>query len=98
MQRQTLQRCLREYDRACRRHYAVEATQAMGQPTYETHPHLVASPDFLTPGILHSEYDRRRRNLMDRLPENAVVLCCGSRLQYMAQSILCGALRTPSYR
>ncbi|CAG8635569.1 38739_t:CDS:10, partial [Gigaspora margarita] len=44
-----------------------------GQPTPETHPHLM-KPGELTPGIAALEYELRRAKLMDRLSENSVAM------------------------
>lgn len=59
----------------------------MGQPLPQTHPHLFSSTKELTPGIPYEEYEQRRRDLIARLPDNALVICCGGRLQYMSQRI-----------
>ena len=49
---------------------------AIGQPTSATHPHLIESDEFLTPGILRAEYRSRRKALGDLLPENSLALMC----------------------
>ncbi|KAI8867617.1 hypothetical protein GQ42DRAFT_157769 [Ramicandelaber brevisporus] len=38
-----------------------------GQPTHDTHPHLVAK-DEIAPGITAAEYEDRRRRLMEKMP------------------------------
>ncbi|CAG8512619.1 15894_t:CDS:10 [Cetraspora pellucida] len=49
-----------------------------GQPTPETHPHLM-KPGEITPGITAIEYELRRAKLMDRLSENSVAISLGYR-------------------
>ncbi|PPQ81078.1 hypothetical protein CVT25_014541 [Psilocybe cyanescens] len=44
-----------------------------GQPTSVSHPHLVQRND-LTPGIPISDYEQRRRKLMDLLPDGSVAV------------------------
>ncbi|BGP23779.1 aminopeptidase [Rhodotorula toruloides] len=61
-------------------------TKAYGQPLPSTHPHLLA-PGELTPGIAATEYEERRRKLMDKLDEGAVVVLSGGQIQYMTQNI-----------
>lgn len=75
---------------------------ACGQPLPHTHPHLFpidfrmgTNPvdgggvafDHLTPGIPATEYENRRRALMDRLPPNSVVVLMGGRIKYMSRNI-----------
>ncbi|RIB17595.1 peptidase M24 [Gigaspora rosea] len=57
-----------------------------GQPTPETHPHLM-KPGELTPGIAALEYELRRAKLMDRLSENSVVISLGYRMRYMSNKV-----------
>ncbi|CAG8494085.1 3064_t:CDS:10 [Gigaspora rosea] len=58
-----------------------------GQPTPETHPHLM-KPGELTPGIAALEYELRRAKLMDRLSENSVVISLGYRMRYMSNKAM----------
>lgn len=44
------------------------ATKAFGQPSYETHPHII-NKDEVTPMITKSEYQKRRNSLMDLIFE-----------------------------
>lgn len=67
----------------------IHEARAYGQPLPRSHPHLFGSEGELTPGIPATEYEQRRCRLMDRLPDNAIAVCVGARLQYMSQSILC---------
>ncbi|PPQ68846.1 hypothetical protein CVT26_001680 [Gymnopilus dilepis] len=53
-----------------------------GQPTFLSHPHLV-QPHELTPGIPISDYEERRRNLMDLLPEKSLVVSVSSPIKYI---------------
>ena len=43
--------------------------------------------DHLTPGIPASEYEDRRRQLMERLPPKSVVVLMGGRIKYMSRNI-----------
>ena len=54
-----------------------------GQPLAPSHPHLV-SPKETTPGIPQVEYDRRRRKLMERLPDGSLVVCVAGQIKYMS--------------
>ncbi|KAI0676693.1 peptidase M24, structural domain-containing protein [Trametes maxima] len=54
-----------------------------GQPLPRSHPHLV-KPKETTPGIPQEEYDRRRRELMERLPDNSLVVCVAGQIKYMS--------------
>ena len=67
------------------------SSKAYGQPLPSTHPHLLA-PGQLTPGISATEYEQRRRNLVDRLEDEAVVVIAGGKTVYSTQNILCVSL------
>ncbi|KAH9894071.1 peptidase M24, structural domain-containing protein [Cubamyces lactineus] len=54
-----------------------------GQPLAPSHPHLVG-PEETTPGIPQEEYDRRRRELMERLPDGSLVVCIAGQIKYMS--------------
>lgn len=56
------------------------------QPSPNSHSKLSGHKS-LSPRIPYAEYEERRRKLMDRLPDQALVICCGARIQYMSQSI-----------
>ncbi|KAI0029389.1 peptidase M24 [Vararia minispora EC-137] len=58
---------------------------AYGQPTPQSHPHLIQSGE-VTPGIPAHEYERRRRMLMDDLPEGSVVLSLSAPVKYMSDA------------
>lgn len=49
----------------------------IGQPSRETHPHLLRPGD-LTPGIAASEYAARRAALLASLPDDSVVVLCSA--------------------
>ncbi|KAK7471233.1 aminopeptidase [Stygiomarasmius scandens] len=75
------------------RAYATEAQSQVcikptlyGQPTFQSHPHLV-KPNELTPGFPPEEYESRRKRLMDNLPENSVVVSVGGTVKYMSGKI-----------
>ena len=44
-------------------------------------------PNELTPGIPSEEYERRRKNLMDSLPNNSVVVLIAAPVKYMSGSM-----------
>ncbi|KAL1704432.1 peptidase M24, structural domain-containing protein [Schizophyllum commune] len=64
-------------------HQAADKPTKYGQPLYQSHPHLV-QPGELTPGIPQEEYERRRKALMDSLPDNSVVVCAAAPIKYMS--------------
>ncbi|KAJ3783587.1 peptidase M24 [Lentinula aff. detonsa] len=82
----------RVFLRACVRSYATELSTApikpsiYGQPLFLSHSHLI-KPEELTPGIHAQEYEDRRRNLMNRLPDNSVVVSLAGTVQYMSGKI-----------
>jgi hypothetical protein len=43
-------------------------------------------PNELTPGIPSEEYERRRKDLMDSLPNNSVVVLIAAPVKYMSGS------------
>ncbi|KAF8883399.1 peptidase M24, structural domain-containing protein [Infundibulicybe gibba] len=53
---------------------------------HESHPHLLPKGE-LTPGIPATEYEARRRKLMEALPEGSVVLALASPVRYMSGNI-----------
>lgn len=55
-----------------------------GQPLSATHPHLIHSKH-LTAGIPASEYEDRRRRLMESLGEGAKVVCMGNTVRLVTQ-------------
>ncbi|KAG1888784.1 peptidase M24 [Suillus subluteus] len=57
-----------------------------GQPLFQSHPHLLR-PNELTPGIPSEEYERRRKELMDSLPSNSVVVLIAAPVKYMSGNI-----------
>ncbi|KAH7921706.1 peptidase M24, partial [Leucogyrophana mollusca] len=57
-----------------------------GQPLFPSHPHLL-KPNELTPGIPSEEYERRRKELMDSLPANSVVVSVAAPIKYMSASM-----------
>ncbi|KAJ7265937.1 peptidase M24 [Mycena haematopus] len=59
---------------------------AFGQPLFQSHPHLVQSTE-LTPGFTAQEYEMRRRNLMDSLPESSIVVSVAGTIKYMSGQI-----------
>ncbi|KAA1465904.1 peptidase M24 [Dentipellis sp. KUC8613] len=57
-----------------------------GQPTFQSHPHLV-QPNEATPGIPVEEYERRRKELMEDLPEGSLVVSVAGQVKYMSGGI-----------
>ncbi|KDQ65103.1 hypothetical protein JAAARDRAFT_202334 [Jaapia argillacea MUCL 33604] len=74
------------------RRYATEAPEQppkpseFGQPVFQSHPHLVL-PNELTPGIPAEEYERRRKELMDALPDGSLVVAVAAPVKYMSGQI-----------
>ncbi|KAH9172158.1 peptidase M24 [Lactarius sanguifluus] len=64
-------------------HHLVTKPSAFGQPTLKSHPHLI-KPGGLTPGIPASEYERRRRQLVEGLPHGSLVVCVAGQVKYMS--------------
>ncbi|KAH9853384.1 peptidase M24, structural domain-containing protein [Lenzites betulinus] len=54
-----------------------------GQPLAPSHSHIV-NPQETTPGIPQKEYDRRRRELVERLPDDSIVVCVAGQVKYMS--------------
>ncbi|KAG0695786.1 peptidase M24 [Suillus ampliporus] len=89
-------RCPRTQTCTSLRTYATEAAanydhkpSHYGQPLFQSHPHLpkTVRPNELTPGIPSEEYERRRKDLMDSLPSNSVVVLIAAPVKYMSGSI-----------
>lgn len=76
--------------KSCRQYITASPTVTKppiyGQPLAKTHAHLIA-PEELTPGIPKVEYEERRKNLMDSLPQGSLVVCLGGTIKYMSQEI-----------
>ncbi|KAF8554093.1 peptidase M24 [Imleria badia] len=76
--------------RRCLRAFATEAPidselkpSNYGQPLFQSHPHLLR-PHELTPGIPLEEYEQRRRQLMQNLPNDSVVVSVAAPIKYMS--------------
>ncbi|KAG6375010.1 Creatinase/Aminopeptidase P [Boletus reticuloceps] len=79
--------------RRCLRAFATEAhvdselkPSNYGQPLFHSHPHLLR-PHELTPGIPVEEYEQRRRQLMENLPNDSVVVSVAAPIKYMSGKI-----------
>ncbi|KAI0706938.1 peptidase M24, structural domain-containing protein [Cerioporus squamosus] len=57
-----------------------------GQPLAASHAHLIRTEE-TTPGIPQEEYDRRRRELMESLPDDSLVVCVAGQVKYMSGQI-----------
>ena len=60
----------------------------IGQPTFQTHPHLFNGDDDLTPGISKSEYASRRTRLGKLLPENAVAILLSGDVSHYPNTVI----------
>ncbi len=60
----------------------------IGQPTFQTHPHMFNGDDELTPGISKSEYASRRTRLGKLLPENAVAILLSGDVSYYPNTVI----------
>ncbi|KAI0773692.1 peptidase M24, structural domain-containing protein [Fomes fomentarius] len=54
-----------------------------GQPLAPSHAHLIRTEE-TTPGIPQEEYDRRRRELVESLPDDSLVVCVAGQVKYMS--------------
>lgn len=54
-----------------------------GQPLAPSHAHLIRTEE-ITPGIPQEEYDRRRRELVESLPDDSLVVCVAGQVKYMS--------------
>ncbi|KAF9004696.1 peptidase M24 [Cyathus striatus] len=57
-----------------------------GQPLLQSHPHLFSRND-LTPGVPVEDYEQRRKNLMDSLPDRSLVVSVSAPIKYMSANI-----------
>ncbi|KAI0250561.1 peptidase M24 [Lactifluus subvellereus] len=73
----------RSYATQVHPHHLVTKPSVFGQPTLRSHPHLV-KPGEVTPGIPASEYERRRRELVEGLPDGSLVVCVAGQIKYMS--------------
>ena len=70
----------------------VENTE-VGQPSYESHPHLLTEGE-VTPGFTAAEYRQRRRLLAEKLPLNGVALISAASPRYFPSTVI----PYPNYR
>ncbi|KAI8325641.1 hypothetical protein GQ54DRAFT_295243 [Martensiomyces pterosporus] len=61
-------------------------SQWYGQPTHETHPHLVAEGE-VTPGITAAEYEARRQRLLSSLPNGSSLVVFSSRMFFVSPHV-----------
>ena len=66
-----------------------------GQPLAPSHAHIIRTKE-TTPGIPQKEYDRRRRELMESLPDDSLVVCIAGQVKYMSGRKYPTYLRIPS--
>lgn len=60
--------------------------QGVGQPTPETHPHLL-SPGEISPGIAATEFKKRRQDLLKVLPNNSLALFPAASEKFMSVDV-----------
>jgi hypothetical protein len=58
-----------------------------GQPVFGSHSHLLSAKE-LTPGITQLEYHLRRKQLVDSLPDNSIVVAVAAPIKYQSSSVL----------
>ncbi|KAJ3173598.1 hypothetical protein HDU88_002685 [Geranomyces variabilis] len=63
-----------------------QAPARIGQPTPQTHPHLLKAGE-ITPGIAAEEYAARRARLVSRIADNGTVIVPGYGLRYATNEI-----------
>ncbi|KAJ1959541.1 aminopeptidase [Dipsacomyces acuminosporus] len=61
-------------------------SQWAGQPTQETHPHLIAEGE-VTPGITAAEYEARRQKLISDMPKGSSAVIFGSRQFFVSPHV-----------
>ncbi|CCG25754.1 Icp55 protein [Candida orthopsilosis Co 90-125] len=59
----------------------------LGQPTYETRPHIIPKPGNLTPGISALEYFQRRLKLASTLPDKSLAIIIGNTTKFSSGSV-----------
>lgn len=62
------------------------ALEGAGQPTPETHPHLLA-PGEISPGIAATEFKKRRQELLKLLPNNSMALFPAASEKFMSLDV-----------
>eukprot|EP00123_Amoebidium_parasiticum_P015012 comp22739_c1_seq1/m.35454 comp22739_c1_seq1/g.35454 ORF comp22739_c1_seq1/g.35454 comp22739_c1_seq1/m.35454 type:complete len:494 (-) comp22739_c1_seq1:502-1983(-) len=76
-------RCLPTVGTVLQRNYS---SSVLGQPNPIEHPHLMKDGE-VTPGTTLREYQKRRKALMDSLPEHSLVVVPGHPLMFMSADI-----------
>ncbi|KAJ2851504.1 aminopeptidase [Coemansia brasiliensis] len=61
-------------------------SQWLGQPAHATHPELVGKGE-TTPGISQSEYDQRRRQLVDSLPDSSLAFVFSAQMHFVSPHV-----------
>lgn len=69
---------------------------SFGQPTHETHPHILASGE-LTPGITALEYHERRRSLARKLPRDSIAILAASEVKYRSGPVFYEFHQEPNF-
>ncbi|KAI5949521.1 ICP55 [Candida theae] len=59
----------------------------LGQPTFETRPHIIPKPGNLTPGISALEYFQRRLKLATNLPDKSLAIIIGNTTKFSSGSV-----------
>jgi intermediate cleaving peptidase 55 len=68
----------------------------LGQPTHETHPHLLQAGE-ITPGITATEYALRRAALASSLPEGAVAVIPSADIKYRSGPVFYEFHQSPDF-
>ena len=59
----------------------------IGQPIFSSHPHLFKTNNELTPGITFIEYEKRRWEIIEKLPQKSIAIIPGFGLRFATNSI-----------
>eukprot|EP00871_Galdieria_phlegrea_P005429 jgi/Galph1/5888/GphlegSOOS_G4474.1 len=80
-----LKRCL-SVDAKTKSEYGSSVWERVGQPTPETHPHLLAQGE-ISHGISASEFKERRKRLLQALPNNSMVMFPAASEKFMSVDV-----------
>ncbi|KAJ2084124.1 aminopeptidase [Coemansia sp. RSA 988] len=61
-------------------------TQWFGQAVHDTHPELVGKGE-TTAGISGNEYEQRRRQLVENLPDESIVILCSAPMHFVSPHV-----------
>lgn len=75
---------------------AERCPRLLGQPTHETHPHLLKEGE-VTPGITATEYALRRAQLASNLPDGAVAVIPSADIKYRSGPVFYEFHQAPDF-